>query len=385
MGFLRMVGWVAALSCSIASAAGLVACAGASGEDAMGEELAGGKPLLAFQKECTGAEASCISDEQRRELIAKKSTCPFVGASLAMKKLYVYGSLVDPVAVIAGPPGGSSLAPAQRGSAVAAGGPGSLAQGFRIVARGNHNRSGAGVSAPEGMFSLDFPNSRGAHAAHSFILMGDPRTRDSGRLDETNLHRLIDEKSSGGHAEWADGKLVVRRSELGKFVARNVACDPNAVSLARTPFGLLTMLGGDIAEFTRTAAELALSKLAGQLTEEEKTRMLEDLLKIAVRNNLVGSAGEFGLLMTALGGSPNAVVLPSGERALAVADIEAIFAGKKVNGKYDPLTRTLPPNWDTTPRTMTQFLVDTLQILKVAGLANLADEYHRDATCPEMK
>lgn len=356
---------LALAAATLLGATAIVGCASEIEDDATteSEDFVSGKPLLR------------LTDAQRREMVSKKATCPFVGTALAMKKIAVYGTLADPFAVIAGGASASWLSPAKAGSAVAAGGPGDLAQGFRIVARGNHATSGSGTRAPEGMFSLDFPNSQGAHAAHSFILMGDPRKRDSGRLNEKNLGRLVGEKSAGGHAERVGQKLVVRRSELGQFVARNVACDPNAVSISRTPFGLVSLLGGDIAEFTRSAGRLAIAKLAGSPSEAEKTKLLEDMLQIAVRNNLVGAAGELGLLMTALEGSPNAVTLPDGERALAASDIEAMFAGKKVDGKYDPLTRTLPPGWDTTPRTLTQFLLNTLEILRIAGIENLADTY----------
>ncbi|MBS2012139.1 MAG: hypothetical protein JST00_04595 [Deltaproteobacteria bacterium] len=361
---LAALGAVAAPGCAAATEAE---------EDAASEEAA-----------VAGRAKLQLTDDQRREMVSKKTTCPFVGTALAMKRLFVYGSLSDPVAVIAGAPGSSALAKATRGSAVAAGGAGDLAQGFRIVARGNHNTSGSGTKAPEGMFSLDFPSSLGAHAAHSFILMGDPRKRDSGRLDENNLHRLIGTIADGGHAERVEGKLVVRRAELGKFVARNVACDPNAVTASRSPFALFTMLGRDIAEFTASAASYALTRVTGSMGEEEKTQLLEDMLKIAVRNNLVGSAAEFGLLTTALEGSPDAVSLPGGETALAVDDIELLFAGKKVGGKYDPLTRRLPSNWDTSPKTIARFLVNTIEIMKVAGIHNLANTYGPN-DCPSMR
>ena len=203
---------------------------------------------------------------------------------------------------------------------------------------------------------------------------GSPRGAMATRVDDTALPTALQAmRDAEGTTRIELGEL--RGDELGQFVARNVACDPNAVSISRTPFGLVSLLGGDIAEFTRSAGRLAIAKLAGSPSEAEKTKLLEDMLQIAVRNNLVGAAGELGLLMTALEGSPNAVTLPDGERALAASDIEAMFAGKKVDGKYDPLTRTLPPGWDTTPRTLTQFLLNTLEILRIAGLENLADTY----------
>lgn len=345
------------------------------------EDTSDGADALTSQDAVAGKPRLNLTDDQRRDMVSKKTTCPFVGTALAMKKIFAYGTLADPVALIAGLPGTAALSAAQEGSAVKAGGAGDLPQGFRIVARGNHNTGGDGVRAPEGMFSLDFPNSQGAHAAHSFILMGNPRALDSGRLTEQNLGRLINEKSKGGHAELVNGKLVVRRSELGNFVARNVACDPHAVSISRGPFGFVSLLGGDIVEFTERAATLTLSKLSGSMSEPEKTQLLEGMLQIATRNNLVGSAAEFGLLTSALEGSTNAVTLSNGERALSVDDIEGIFAGKKVDGKYDPLTRRLPPNWETTPKTTVRFLINTVEILKVAGLQNLANTYEADNTC----
>jgi hypothetical protein len=322
--------------------------------------------------EALGGAALKLSDSQRRDLVSKKSACPFVGAALAMKKLFVYGTPSNPVAVIAGSP---LFSTPQKGSAVAAAGAGDLGQVFRVIVRGAHSKSGSGLQAPEGMFSLDLPNSLGAHAGHSFILMGNPRARDSGRLNENNLARLLGDRANGGHSELVSGQAVLRRTELGNFIARNVACDPNAVTLSRTPFKLASLLGLDIAEFTKSAGALLLKKLSGSIAESEKTQLLENLLAIAVRNSLVASATEFGLLVTTLEGSPNAVTLANGERALSVRDIEAMYAGRNVNGKYDPLTRTLPENWDSTPKTIVRFLVNTLEILKVAGTENLKNTY----------
>lgn len=309
-----------------------------------------------------------LTDAQRRELVGKKATCPFVGTALALKKLVVYGTVENPFASIA-----TGL-----GNALAVGnaGGGDLGEGFKIVARANHHLSPAGEEAPNGMFSLSFPASKGAHAAHSFVLMGDPKSPSSGRLNADNLERLVGEKSAGGHAELApNGTLVVRRSELGRFVARNVACDPNAVTASTKPFALATMLGKDIIDFNRRAFEVVTLKLEERDNSAAVTKLLEDMVQIAVSNNLVGSVGELGLLMTFLGPSPDSVVMSDGEPALAVRDITGIYAGEKRDGNYDPLTRRFPRNWETSPKTIVDLLKHSVHVLKSAATAHLSREY----------
>ena len=168
-----------------------------------------------------------------------------------------------------------------------------------------------------------------------------------------NLDRLIKLKGDGGHAEIApNGSLVVRRSELGKFVAQNVSCDPNAISALKRPFGFATLLGHNIEDFSESAFKVVALKLEEQDNSKEVTQLLEDMVQIAVADNMIGSAGEFGWLMTFLRPSEATVLLSDDDPALAVRDITAMFAGEKVNGKYDPLTRHFPANSDRTPKTI---------------------------------
>lgn len=351
---------------AVVAGASVSGCSADAGSDEVADDVVGGKPVVQ------------LTDDQRREVISKKATCPFVGTSIALKKIFVYGSVANPFAIIADKPG-AIVAVGNRGG-------GDLGEGFRIVARANHHKSPAQEEAPSGMFSLDFPASIGAHAAHSFVLMGDPRKRDSGRLNAQNLGRLINTKAAGGHAELApNGRLVVRRSELGKFIARNVACDPEAVTASRRPFTLLGLLGSDIADFSAHAFEVVARKLAGNSTSAETTKLLEDMVQIAVANNLVGSAGEFGLLTTFLENSSESVTMPDGELALSTRDIEGMFAGDLKDGKYDPLTRHFPANWETKPKTIVGLLRNAVFILKNAAVSNLAGTYSADATCPKMQ
>jgi hypothetical protein len=323
-----------------------------------------------------------LTDDQRRELVSKKATCPFVGTALALKKIAVYGSLLAPFVGIADGPG-NVLAVGNTGG-------GDIGEGFRVVARANHHLSPTGEEAPNGMFSLDFPASRGAHAAHSFILMGNPRSQTSGRLSAENLERLINLKSEGGHAERApNGSLVVRRSELGRFVARNVACDPNAVTSATTPFTRATLLGVDLADFERRVFNVLALKLDSGDKSVEVSSALEDLVQIAVGNQLIASVSEFSLLMMFLGPSTETVTMPDGEPALSVSDITAMFAGEKRDGTYDPLTRHFPANWETTPKTIVDLVRHLVHVLHAAAGSQLSGEFrdntnhvHDYPTCP---
>jgi hypothetical protein len=322
----------------------------------------------------TAAAPLTLTDGERRDMVSKKTTCPFVGTALALKKILLFGTKDTPLARIVGD--GSIGAVGDTGG-------GDLSLGFRVVARGNHHKSPNGTEAPDGMFSLDFPNSLGAHPAHSFILMGNPRTANSGRLDENNLGRLTALQADGGHAELAaNGSLVVRRSELGRFISRNVTCDRNSVV---NPWTVATLLGKDISEFTDHGFDAVRSVLDdGSADSSQITQLIDDLVRIAVQNSLVASVGEFGLLTMFLAPSPNTVTMDDGEPALAVDDITGMFAGKKdpQTGKYDPLTRTFPPGWGTTPRTNVDFLRHSVFVLRSAALSYMSREFRRDATCP---
>jgi hypothetical protein len=325
-----------------------------------------------------------ISDDQRREIVSKKSTCPFVGTAIALKKLVLYGTFENPFASIS----------SGDGNAVSIGniGRGDLGEGFRIVARANHHANPDGLEAPNGLFSLSFPASVGAHAAHSFILMGDPRSPKSGRLNEKNLDRLVAPKDQGGHAETApNGTLVVRRSELGQMVAQDIACDPNAVTASSKPFALATMMGRDLVDFNARAFDILRLKLEQRDSSVEVSKLMQDMVQIAVSNNIVGSAAEFGLLTTFLAPSRETVML-DGEPALSVHDIVGIYAGDKKDGKYDPLTRRFPANWETTPKTILDLVKHTLVILKDAAAAHLAGDYRENAKhagefpiCPDTR
>lgn len=314
---------------------------GCAGESAVEED--------GLSQDAISSKALDLTPAQRTDIVTKKATCPFVGTTIALKKVAVYGTQANPFAVI------------KDFAAVVNRGGGDLGLGFEVVARGNHHQSPVSkTEAPAGMFSLHFPSSVGAHAAHSFILMGNPRDLDSGGLNRKNLELLL------GRAETTGDRRVVRRAELGRFVADNVACDPNAVSASKTPFGIQGFfLGSDIFEFKKSEVQFAANKFLGEASNDQLTKMLENLLRIAVRNNLIGSAAEFGLLTTFLEGSDQAV--KGLDPGLAVTDIEAIYAGeKRPDGSYDPATKHFPANWESQPKTILAFLRNTVAILTSA-------------------
>src|SRR5512140_3673702 len=64
-----------------------------------------------------------LNDDERREMVSKKTTCAFVGTALALKKLLVFGTKDTPLARIVG-----------EGSIGAVGdtGGGDLSLGFRV-------------------------------------------------------------------------------------------------------------------------------------------------------------------------------------------------------------------------------------------------------------
>jgi hypothetical protein len=315
-----------------------------------------------------------LSDDDRRAIIQKKATCPFVGTALALKRLFVFGSTDKPLARIMG-----------LGSAGAIGdtGGGNLSLGFQVVARADHGFDPRHVAAPVGMFSLEFPATQGVHFGHSYILTGDPKTPNSGRLNTSNLQRLIGQQGDGGHAESADdGTLVVRRSQLGKFVAQNVACDPKAVTGGLKQ---ILLMGKDLAALAADTAEAVEAQVDGTLQASDDTKIRADLERLLANDNdILKASGEYGLLTMLLAPSPNARTI-NGEPALSVEDIENIFVGKRdANGNYDPLTRTFPPNWESTPKTLGAVFKHTIMILHTAAIATLAGEFTRDSSCPDM-
>jgi hypothetical protein len=179
-------------------------------------------------------------------------------------------------------------------------------------------------SVPSGLFSLEFPGSQGSHPGHSGILQADPEVPGSGRLSEADFERLTSRAKDG----------QIKRSEVGRFIAENLLKDPKSKVFGKQTAALLA---SDLSEFVETTGSVLLSKLFGSDEDANTTHrdIEKKLTKLTGEDNLVGSAGEFGLLFAFLVNKPGAKEV-EGEPALAVQDLKMMFVEKH-----------LPNGWDT--------------------------------------
>jgi hypothetical protein len=282
-----------------------------------------------------------LSSDERASLVEKKAACPFIGSAVAQRLLPVRNEAQNPLASIddvrrLGNTGGGDL--------------GDLLVHF---ATGNHAkmRGATGMldkPVPRGLFSLDFPGSQGSHFGHSGILQDDPTMLDSGRLSEADFERLTSRARDG----------LVKRSDAGRFIAENLLRDPHSkVDDKNTA----VQLGFDLGELVKAAVSALMTKLFG--SDEGKStahRNLEEkLTKLAGEDNLVGSAGEFGLLFAFLANKPGSKEV-EGEPAVAVQDLQAMFVDKK-----------LPDGWETWKKTRIDWVRNTTGLVMSA-----AKEFH---------
>jgi len=168
--------------------------------------------------------------------------------------------------------------------------------------------------------------------------------RDSGRLSEVDFARLTSRVTDG----W------IKRSEVGRFIAENLLNDPKSKVFGKNTAALLA---GDLAEFVETTGLRLMSKLFGSDEDAGTTHrdMEEKLTKLAGEDNLVGSAGEFGLLFAFLVNKPGAREV-GGEPAVAVEDLQSMFVDKR-----------LPGGWKTWKKSRIDWVRNTTSLLISAG------------------
>jgi hypothetical protein len=281
-----------------------------------------------------------LSGDDRTRLVERQATCPFLGSAVAQGSLPVRNDAKDPLAGIEdvrrlGNTGG-----------------GDLGEVLALFASGNHGfmlgQSGKlDEPVPSGLFSLELPGSQGSHPGHSGILQGDPRTPGSGRLNHADFARLTSRARDG----W------IARADVGRFIAENLAKDPSSkVDEAKTA----ALLTSDLVQFVGTTG----SALAGKLFRpDEEARTHRDieikLTKLMGEDNLVGSAGEFGLLFAFLANRPGARNVGN-EPAVSVQDLTAMFVDKR-----------LPDGWETWRKSKTDWVRHTVGLLISASR-----EYH---------
>jgi hypothetical protein len=278
-----------------------------------------------------------LSGDEKTLLVERKAACPFIGSAVAQGKLPVRNNAKDPLA---------SIEDVRR---LGNTGGGDLGDLLVLFASGNHAfmRGDSGnldKSVPSGLFSLEFPGSQGSHPGHSGILQEDPEKPDSGRMNEADFARLISRAKDG----W------ITRSDVGRFIAENLLKDPKSKVFGKKTSALLV---GDLIEFVETIGSALMSKLFGSDKDTNTTHrdIEEKLTKLTGEDNLVGSAGEFGLLFAFLVNKPDAKEV-EGEPAVDVQDLKAMFVNKQ-----------LPDGWETWKKSRIDWVRNTIGLMISAG------------------
>jgi len=278
-----------------------------------------------------------LSDDEKALLVERKVTCPFIGSAVTESKLVVRNDAKDPLASI------------EEVRMLGNIGGGDLGDLLVVFAKGNHafmrgNSGKLNKKVPEGLFSLEFPGSQGSHPGHSGILQGDPEIPDSGRLSQADFARLTSRARDG----W------IKRSDVGSFIAENLLKDPKS-----KVFGEKTaeLLASDFVSFAETVGPSLMSRLFGSDKDAstDQRDLLVKLTKLLGEDNLVGSAGEFGLLFAMLANKPGTKEIDS-EPAIAVEDLKAMFVDKR-----------LPDGWESWKKTRIDWIKNTTGLL--AGAA----------------
>ena len=280
-----------------------------------------------------------------RQIAEKKATCPFVGSAVATLRLPVDTA------------GDNVLASIEDVRKLGNTGGGDLGKVLALFATGNHDAMlGAGgqfdQKTPEGLFSLDFPGSKGSHPGHSGILQEDPLRLNSGRFSESNFQRL---------ARRANDEGFITRSSVAEFIAENLHLDPNAKVFGAA---VLRGLGRDLVHFVESAG---LDLLAQVRRSDDASAAHQDLEEkfttLTGEDNLVGSCGEFGLLFAFFANKPGAEEI-AGEPTLLLDDLRLMFVEKR-----------LPDGWETWKKTRRDWLINSTELMISAGRAYL--EQHR--------
>jgi hypothetical protein len=210
------------------------------------------------------------------EIVEKKATCPFIGTAIAGGNLPVRNEPTNPLACIGdlrrlGNSGGGDL-----GDVLVF-----FATGNHAFMRGPDGRLDQKV--PDGLFSLEFPGSQGSHPGHSGILEGNPTELNSGRLSLSDFQRLASLAVDG----------LVKRSDVGKFIADNLHRDPKSKVFGAS---VANLLAHDLAQFVANVGPDLLKRLPGFNDQDLLRELDERLTKLTGEDNLVGSSGEYGLL-----------------------------------------------------------------------------------------
>ena len=278
-----------------------------------------------------------LSDDEKNLVVEKKAACPFIGSAIAEGELPVRNDANDPLA---------SIEDIRR---LGNTGEGDLGEVLELFASGNHGfmkgESGKlDKPVPSGLFSLEFPGSQGSHPGHSGILQSNPEILGSGRLSEADFARLTSRAENG----------LIKRSQVGSFIAENLLRDSKS-----KVFGIETaqLLADDLLELGETTVSALITRLFGSDDDADTAhrQIVKKLTKLAGEDNLVGSAGEFGLLFAFLANKPGAEKI-EGEPTVSVQDLKEMFVEKR-----------LPDGWETWEKSGIDWIRNTIGLIISAG------------------
>ncbi len=275
-----------------------------------------------------------LSAEATATVVEKKATCPFIGSAVSQGVLPVRNDADDPLA---------SIEDVRR---LGNTGGGDLGDLLVFFASGNHAfmRGATGkldTAVPLGLFSLDFPASQGSHPGHSGILQGDPETLNSGRFSQADFERLTSRATNG----------VLKRSDVGAFIAENLIRDPKSKVLDHRT---VTLLAGDLAKIVESGFGFVADLIKPNQAESHRD-LEEKLTRLLGEDNLVGSAGEFGLLFAFFSHKPGSQRI-DGEPAIEVNDLKTMFIEKR-----------LPEGWETWKKSRLDWVTNTTGLLLSAA------------------
>jgi hypothetical protein len=222
-----------------------------------------------------------------------------------------------------------------------------FAAGNHAFMRGQTGRLDQQV--PDGLFSLELPGSQGSHPGHSGILQGDPETLDSGRFSPTDFARLANHAKNG----------LLKRSDVGQFIAENLRRDPKAKVFEGRIAGLLAR---DLGHFVASVGPdlLRMLRRSGKDKDAAHRDIEQKLTKLMGEDNLIGSAGEFGLMFAFLANKPGATEV-DGEPAISLEDLRSMFLDKR-----------FPDGWENWRKTRLDWIINTTSLAMSAGKAYLA-------------
>ena len=117
---------------------------------------------------------------------------------------------------------------------------------------------------------------------------------------------------------------LIKRSDVGSFIAENLLNDPKSIHTT-------ALLANDLLAFVETIAPAWMKRPlgSGEDTSTAHRELEEKYTKLLGEGNLVGSAGEFGLLFALLANRPDAKEL-DGEPTVPLRDVEAMFLEKRL-------------------------------------------------------